>query len=349
MKRIYCLHPRCWDVSSFLEFINMKGQIDEELIWDEENPEILFATELINFQLKYYNKFCKLYPKVQIKVMFGREAVEPDFNFFDYAVGFDDNLIFGDRFIRLVPPQELWPNFIFNSENDIKTKEEALQELKNKKGFCNFLYSNPNAHPMRDQLFYAISKYKRVDSLGKHLNNVNRKGTGWGGHAHECKDIKSMYKFSIAAENAAYPGYTSEKLFTSLEAHTVPIYFGNPHIGDDVNVKSFISANDFTTLDELVAYIQKVDEDDDLWASYVCQPWLNSEHLINNQKRIEQYRQSMKKIFENPINSTKRLSVGFHVSYYREHMFKRKSILAWDKSMLPDWVHKGASLLRKII
>lgn len=180
MKRIYCLHPRCWDVSSFLEFINMKGQIDEELIWDEENPEILFATELINFQLKYYNKFCKLYPKVQIKVMFGREAVEPDFNFFDYAVGFDDNLIFGDRFIRLVPPQELWPNFIFNRENDIKTKEEALQELKNKKGFCNFLYSNPNAHPMRDQLFYAISKYKRVDSLGKHLNNVNRKGTGWG-------------------------------------------------------------------------------------------------------------------------------------------------------------------------
>lgn len=82
MKRIYCLHPRCWDVSSFLEFINMKGQIDEELIWDEENPEILFATELINFQLKYYNKFCKLYPKVQIKVMFGREAVEPDFIFF---------------------------------------------------------------------------------------------------------------------------------------------------------------------------------------------------------------------------------------------------------------------------
>lgn len=48
MKRIYCLHPRCWDVSSFLEFINMKGQIDEELIWDSENPEILFATEIMS-------------------------------------------------------------------------------------------------------------------------------------------------------------------------------------------------------------------------------------------------------------------------------------------------------------
>lgn len=346
MKRIYCLHPRCWDVSSFLEFINMKGQIDEELIWDEENPEILFATELINFQLKYYNKFCKLYPKVQIKVMFGREAVEPDFNFFDYAVGFDDNLIFGDRFIRLVPPQELWPNFIFNRENDIKTKEEALQELKNKKGFCNFLYSNPNAHPMRDQLFYAISKYKRVDSLGKHLNNVNRKGTGWGGHAHECRDIKSLYKFSIAAENAAYSGYTSEKVFTSLEAHTVPIYFGNPHIGDDVNTDCIINANDFSCLEDLVAFVKKVDEDDDLWASYISQPWLLDKHLSNNNTRICHYVNSVKKIFENPINEVKRLPVGFHVSYYRENVFKRKSRFAFDRSLLPNWVHRLSSAIR---
>ena len=341
MKRVYCLHPRCKDLTSFLEYINCGGgKIDEELVWDSKNPEILFATELINVSKKYWKEFRKLYPKAKVHVMFSREAVEPDFNFFDYAIGFNDNLTFDDRFIRLMPPLKLYPNFIFSKENTINTKEEALQELKKKKGFCNFLYSNSNAHPMRDRLFHAICEYKKVDSLGRHLNNIGKKGTGFQGHAAECKDIKSFYKFSIASENAVYPGYTSEKVFTSLEAHTVPIYFGNPHISDDLNPNAIINVNDFHNLDELVEYIAKVDSDDELWASYICQPWFKEKQSANNQARISEYERRLKAIFESPLEDAKRLSVGTHVSEYRKNLLRRKYPFRIDKSLIPKWVFK---------
>lgn len=48
---------------------------------------------------------------------------------------------------------------------------------------------------MRDKLFYNLSEYKRVDSLGKHLNNVNTKGTGYLGHHKDCVTLKEPYKF----------------------------------------------------------------------------------------------------------------------------------------------------------
>ena len=46
---------------------------------------------------------------------------------------------------------------------------------------------------------------------------------------------KSYYKFTIAAENAAFPGYTSEKLMTSFQAHSIPIYWGNRDVVDEFN------------------------------------------------------------------------------------------------------------------
>ena len=342
MKRVYCIHPCCKDLASFLKYIRLEGgvRLNEELVWDANNPDILFSSEWISIDKRYFKQFKELHPKAKVNVMFAMEAVEPDFNLFDYAVGFDDNLNFGDRFFRLMSPMELFPGFIPLRENTVRTHEQALQELKRKSGFCNFLYSNYRAHPMRDQLFYALGKYKRVDSLGRHLNNVGKKGTGFSGHAAECTGIKAPYKFSIASENACYPGYTSEKLFTSLTAHTVPIYFGNPNVGDDVNPKAFISVSDFSSLEELVEYVRKVDADDDLWAEYVCQPWLTERQKENAARRNEHYILSMRKIFESPVEDIRRIPVGSHVASYQKAWFSRNFPFEINRQSIPHWVVK---------
>ena len=54
--------------------------------------------------------------------------------------------------------------------------------------------------------------------------------------------MKKPYKFSIAFENAWYPGYTSEKIVTSMLAGTIPIYWGNPDISrEDVYKRQCLS------------------------------------------------------------------------------------------------------------
>lgn len=316
MIRVYALHPYVTDVPSLLNYLNIEGNFNLE--WDSVYPDILFASEHIYTSRAFFEKFRALYYQSKIKIMLAFEAEKPDWNLFDYAVGFDNKFQDPSRFIRLSSPLDMFHKFISKRENDITSIEAAKTELKNKKSFCNFLYSNPNAHPMRDKLFYEISKYKKVDSLGKHLNNVDKMGTGFVNHAGECVQLKSPYKFSIASENAVYCGYTSEKIFTSLEAHTVPIYFGNPDICEDVNPEAFINANDFESLESLITYTKKVDESDDLWCKYISTPWFTPKQIADHKNRTQEYKDKLRELLFSPIDDKSRLSIGTRQSIYRD-------------------------------
>lgn len=320
MLRVYSIHPYTYDVNSLLRYLHVDGSYD--LSWDANTPEILFASEWIYYKKDYFEQFRTLFNVAKIKVLLAFEAISPDWNLFDYAVGFDNRLQNDDRFIRIMSPFDMFSGFVTNRENEIKSMEQAKEELAHKNRFCNFLYSNPNAHVMRDRLFYEISKYKQVDGLGRHLNNVNQAGTGYEGHSRECVPMKRNYKFSIASENAAYPGYTSEKILTSLEAHTIPIYFGNPDIVDDINPDAFINVNDYDSLESLVQYIRKVDNDDELWCRYVFSPWLTPEQQVYHKERTEEYGRRIGDLLTGDIAGKERLAIGTHETYYRRHFFE---------------------------
>lgn len=321
MTSIYFIHPWVHDVPSFLKQAHLNKELSERLVWNAEAPDILFASEWIYYKRKAQRQFKKLWPKAKIRIMYCGEAIEPDMNLFDYGIGFSNKFQYGDRFIRILSPLDMFDMFINRKVNDITTVEQAKECLRQKKGFCNFLYSNPHAHHRRDQLFYDISTYKRVDSLGRHLNNVGKLGTGFVGHAGETKDIKSLYKFSIACENAEFDGYTSEKVYTSLCAHTIPIYWGNKDFAEDLNPKAVISVRDFKTTKDLLDYIEYVDTHDDAWIEKIMQPWMSKEQLEHHRLRTEHYLKFFDWIFDGTdINQKKRLAEGTHEDNYRKRI-----------------------------
>lgn len=56
-----------------------------------------------------------------------------------------------------------------------------------------------------------------------------------------------------------------------------PFTGGNPDISREFNSASFINCHDFPTLDDAAAYVQKVDEDDNLWCEIMSRPWKTPE------------------------------------------------------------------------
>jgi hypothetical protein len=64
------------------------------------------------------------------------------------------------------------------------------------------------------------------------------------------RQFLSPYKFTIAFENYVYPGYQTEKLYDAMRCNTLPIYCGDPNIGDIFNTKSFVNAGDFINLNK---------------------------------------------------------------------------------------------------
>lgn len=116
--------------------------------------------------------------------------------------------------------------------------------LDKKTKFCNFIYSNKV--PYREAFFKQLSKYKKVDAPGKSMNNMpsfdhQLTGDMWQRKRH----FLSEYKFTIAFENYVYPGYQTEKLYDAMQANSLPIYCGDPNIGEIFNTSSFINTPDY--------------------------------------------------------------------------------------------------------
>ena len=325
--KIIMLHPLCRDVESFLRYTGFQELAKVyKFIWDGKDPDFVIVSEHVNTNQQYRDLFKELYSKNNIKVYYAGEAEFPDFNLYDYAVGFNPDLQLNDRYCPLPSPFQFFgEGFVSTDKNEIKDVDVALKELHKKSGFCNFLYSNPNAHPMRDRLFHEISRYKRVDSLGKHLNNVEEAGTGFVGHANECTVKKSRYKFSIASENAMFPGYTSEKILTSLEAHTVPIYWGDPLVVKHINPDCFINCNNFKSIEEIIDEIKRIDADDSLWCKMIAQPWQTEEQSLYSRMLNENYINFFTRLFSMQYEECARLAMGTRPNTYRHYYFNAKS------------------------
>ena len=119
---------------------------------------------------------------------------------------------------------------------DVKKNIDIHKILKEKTKFCAFIYANPV--PIRNDFFYMLSKYKRVDSPGVCCNNMRNIGNYSNCQTSRmrktfCDEVIQFlkpYKFVIAFENSSYPGYCSEKIYHPMLVNTIPIYWGNPKI-----------------------------------------------------------------------------------------------------------------------
>jgi hypothetical protein len=144
------------------------------------------------------------------------------------------------------------------------TEEEARVAWLSKKKFCCMLVSNPHAK-QRLAFFQELSKYKQVDSGGTVLNNVGSPVT------NKMEFIKD-YRFVIAFENEAYPGYSTEKIVEPMLTHSIPLYWGNPEIEKDFNPGSFLMLSPGKTVNELIKEIIHIDNDETRAIEMLCAP-----------------------------------------------------------------------------
>jgi hypothetical protein len=225
-----------------------------------ENPDILFYAHAGTTHKNY--KCHKIY--------FTGENLRPDFNECDYAFTFDyisDN----PRHFRL-PLYALYAN-----PEELTIPKDIDKIVSEKTKFCSFIVTNKFSKD-RIKLFKKLSKYKKVDSGGKILNNI-------GGRVKNKIDLLKPYKFNIAFENGSYPGYTTEKIFEPMLQNTIPIYKGNSLVDLDFNTKSFINGNDFENMDDLVEKIIEVDKNENLYREILSEPFFKGNQVNEYVKR----------------------------------------------------------------
>ncbi len=330
--KVFFIHPTVNSLSEFIDYLHIRNtDLSNNLVWDSVNPDYLFVSECIYTKTSQFQLFKKLYSKKRVIIGVIGECISPDLNMFDYALTYDKKINSGDRVFRLNPYYIFYDDTVDICENSM-TIEKSEKELHKKTAFCNFIYSNPQAYYLRDRIFHKISTYKKVDALGKHFNNTKVQPTRDDANWRQISvQLKSKYKFSIAAENAKYPGYSSEKLLTSYRAHSIPIYFGDPEITDEYNQRSFILITDETSLDIALKKIKEIDQNDDLWMEMIREPWMTKEQIQNAKQSYQDYIEFLNKIFMIPGKDAIRRPMGsyhdnYQIWFFRKYKYRKLNI-----------------------
>jgi hypothetical protein len=234
------------------------------------------------------------------KIFHTVEPYKPDLTRSDYSLTHRE--LNDPRNLRL-------PNYATKVEPDILIKQpnEAAPLLAEKNKFCSFFTSYGNAKTkLRIDFFHRLSRYKQVDSAGKHLNNIGR-SIPFGLEAKLA--FLRPYKFYIAFENESIPGYTTEKIIEGMSARCIPIYWGNPGIVEEFNPKSFLNYHAFPNEEALIQRIIDIDRNDDLYLEYLNQPFFhdNQPNLYFSRTRLLDFFTSIINDPRPPIAARKKL------------------------------------------
>ena len=195
-----------------------------------------------------------------VKIYYIGENLVPDFNLYDYALGFH-HLSFGDRYLRLphyVLYDDVIPAALAKHEHD-----DAFYLARKK--FCNRVVSNPEADGERERMFRALGHIARVDSGGRYANNV-------GGPVADKLAFEREYRFTLAYENSSTPGYVTEKILQAFAGETIPIYWGDPGIAKEFNPAAFINVSDHPDLRSAVKEVKAVWEDEERYLAMMKAP-----------------------------------------------------------------------------
>lgn len=238
---------------------------------DAETPDVVIYGPYTQRHRKYKRKS----EGGPLKILFTGENTRPSSEA-DINLGFD----YSDdpNYIRL----PLWILEInwFNADASrvVNPKPFPLERLTNvypdelagRDNFCGFVVSNP-MNPIRNDAFKQLSTYKHVVSGGALFNNIGRKlegGPGGGGGELTKLDFFKKCKFALVFENAANPGYVTEKILHAKAAGCIPIYWGDPSITREFNPAAFVNARvalETGGWPTLIATIKDIDENPRKW------------------------------------------------------------------------------------
>ncbi|WP_165384628.1 exostosin family protein [Sphingobacterium corticibacterium] len=145
----------------------------------------------------------------------------------DLSIGFDYQVSFTNTsYIRL----PIWVFYIIPFDADyagIKAIIDRLNDPSTRRGNRDKFTAHIARHDnngIRRKIITALQDIDHVDCAGMFMNNTNDLFEKFG---DDKLIYLSTFKFNICPENSDTTGYTTEKVFESIQAGCIPVYWGS--------------------------------------------------------------------------------------------------------------------------
>ena len=247
--------------SAGLQFTDRKSEADLFLAYDSKKmerfvlrnplrgPYLLWTNEPRLSQRKEvcYRPF-PLLPKVQLMNVYTGDVFV---NNITYQKG---------RFLGATKLERLQPDFRLGDR-----KVAALMSYYNA-GLHSSLYiegQNIDLVRKRSQIGIYGHQHGLMDIYGRGWpEGISREDSRSGAWTERKSTLLEPYRFNLCFENTVYPQYITEKIWDSIEAHCLPIYYGG--LGSTIyelfEPNSFMDYAQYESPEALFASIQQMDD-----------------------------------------------------------------------------------------
>ena len=234
-----------------------------------------------------------------VRIHFNGENYTPDFNIHDYGISYND-LSLGDRHLQYPLYLVSEKHLLLIPKKHLDVKDNILQD---KPYFCNFIYGVSREY--REKAFEIFNKYKQVMSPGTGKNNMPDHPLV---KTHDEKlHFLNKCKFTIAFDSTSLAGFATEKILHAFAGKTIPIYFGDPHIGKHFNKKAFIDVADYNfNLEKVLERIIEIDQNDELYLSILREPVFNDKNYLLD--KAQDFENFLLNIFDQDLDKSFRRS-----------------------------------------
>lgn len=227
---------------------------------DRINPDLIIYSDYINDRSVNINRARLLYSPENI----------PRKNYLfkyhmNYGVESNQNFRFQNFFY--------YP-FFYEITNDEESQYYLGLKNREKTKNINFIYSNGKAL-IRNKYFDYLSTYCKIDSYGKHRNNMGALpkylDKSLLSRAIQKSELIADYKYTIAFENSRGADYISEKIWEPISVNSIPIYYGSHAVFDYFNKNKIIYIKDEKDFSKSLSLIKEINSSDKLYKEYLAE------------------------------------------------------------------------------
>lgn len=234
------------------------------------------------------------------KIFYSCEYRPPNFDVYDWIISY--SYCDHPRHYRM-PFYLMYP--FAGDMSPLMRPKLPFEELWNRKFCCVVFGKDPGSESPREGFFHELCKYKKVDSAGRWMNNI--------GHVlpyiHNAKtEFCKGYKFVLSFENRSASGYTTEKLPEAMWANSIGVYWGNPDIGREFNVKSFVNCGgngnpreNLFRVQDFASAIQRIielDQDKEKYATMIAEPYFPDDNIVPPEAQVSNLLKFFHRVFE---------------------------------------------------
>ncbi len=206
-------------------------------------------------------------------ILWEGKAVNPNnynqelFDRFKYIFTWDDDLVDNKKFFKYMMPTPIRP-VITQSVPFSERKLLVNISAHRYSHYSHELYSARrktskyfDTHYPNDFDLFGARWHRPLTRLEQYFPSLVMKFSTWRGVSPNKLKTMSQYKFSLCYENISnVKGYISEKIFDTIQADSVPIYWGADNIEDYVDPKAFVDRRKFKSDKDLADFLFGVKE-----------------------------------------------------------------------------------------